>query len=158
EAYRLIERFSAGGEICRRTQILDHFGDEEECRPSGRCCDVCEPDPTLERVAMAAIARVSSGRASSADGSGGYSAKPPKAAVDAEEVAKLKAWRWERAEGKPAYPVATNGVLEEVLRRRPATVPQLAEIHGIGRSFCERHGESILTALRELDENCASMP
>jgi RecQ family ATP-dependent DNA helicase len=158
EAYRSIERFSAGAEVCRRTQILHHFGDEEECRPSGRCCDVCEPDPTLERVARAAIARVSSRRAGSAEGAGSYSAEATKGAVDAEEFARLKAWRWERAEGKPAYTVATNAVLEEVLRRRPANVPQLVEIHGIGRSFCDRHGESILALLRELDEHSAPTP
>ena len=34
-SYRSIERFSADAEICRRRQILDHFGDAEECRASG---------------------------------------------------------------------------------------------------------------------------
>ena len=47
EAYRSIERFSAEAEVCRRRQILDHFGDREPCAPSGRCCDVCDPDPAL---------------------------------------------------------------------------------------------------------------
>src|SRR5207249_9524343 len=106
ESYRSIERFSAGAEICRRRQILDHFGDEEECRPSGRCCDVCEPDPTLEQVATAPIPRGSSGRAGRAGGSGRRSAEPPGAAGDAEGVERLRAGGWERAEGKPAYTVA----------------------------------------------------
>src|SRR2546421_9669582 len=152
ESYRSIERFSAGAEICRRRQILDHFGDEDECRPSGRCCDVCEPDPTLERVATAPIARGASGRAGRAGGSGPRSAEPPGAAVDTEEFERLRAWRWERAEGKPAYTVAANAVLEEVLRRRPANTVQLLDVRGIGRSFCEKHGESMLAAVRELDE------
>ena len=152
ESYRSIERFSAGAEICRRRQILDHFGDEEECRPSGRCCDVCEPDPTLKRVATAPITRGSSGRAARARGSGRRSAGRPGAAVDAEEFERLRAWRWERTEGKPAYTVAANAVLEEVLRRRPANMRQLVEVRGIGRSFCGNHGESMLVALRELDE------
>jgi superfamily II DNA helicase RecQ len=155
ESYRSIERFSAGAEICRRRQILDHFGDEEECRPSGRCCDVCEPDPTLERVATAPIARGSSGRAGRAGASGRRSAQSPQAAVDAEEFERLRAWRWERAEGKPAYTVAANAVLEEVLRRRPANMRQLVEVRGIGRSFCEKHGESMLAAVRALDERRA---
>jgi len=70
----------------------------------------------------------------------------------AEEFERLRAWRWERAEGKPAYTVAANAVLEEVLRRRPANMRQLVEIRGIGGAFCEKHGESMLAAVRELDE------
>jgi hypothetical protein len=151
EAYRSIERFSAGAEICRRRQILDHFGDDEECRPSGRCCDVCEPDPTLDRAAKAPVAPGSGRRAGPAGGSRGRSAEPAESAVDAEEFEKLRGWRWERAKGKPAYTVATNATLEEVLRRRPADMPQLVELRGIGQSFCERHGESMLAAVRELD-------
>jgi ATP-dependent DNA helicase RecQ len=151
ESYRSIERFSADTEICRRRQILDHFGDEEEGRPSGRCCDVCEPDPTLERLASAPITRGSSRRSGRGGGSGRRSAQPPEAAVDAEEFETLRAWRWERAEGKPAYTVAANTVLEEVLRRRPANMRQLVEVRGVGQSFCERHGASMLAAVRELD-------
>jgi superfamily II DNA helicase RecQ len=75
--------------------------------------------------------------------------------VDEEEFERLKAWRWERAKGKPAYTVATNAALEEVLRRRPADIPQLLELRGIGSSFCARHGGSMLAALRELDEGRA---
>src|SRR5262249_32454176 len=108
ESYRSIERFSAGTEICRRRQILDHFGDGEECRPSGRCCDVCESDPTLERVATAPIASASGRRAGRARGDGRRSAEPPGAAVDALEFERLRGWRWERAAGKPAYTVAPN--------------------------------------------------
>ena len=53
ESYRSIERYMAGGEECRRRQILDHFGDPERGAPSGRCCDVCDPDPLLERALAA---------------------------------------------------------------------------------------------------------
>ena len=70
---------------------------------------------------------------------------------------RLRAWRWERADGKPAYTVAANAVLEEVLRQRPASMRQLVEVHGIGRSFCEKHGESMLAAVRELDERRAPL-
>jgi RecQ family ATP-dependent DNA helicase len=159
ESYRSIERYSAGAEVCRRRQILDHFGDEEECRPSGRCCDVCEPDAVLERVASTPIASGSSRRAGRAKGSGRRSAEPPGAAaepsgaaVDADEFERLRTWRWERAHGKPAYTVAPNAALEEVLRRRPANMRELIEVRGIGQSFCERHGESMLAALQALDE------
>ncbi len=69
ESYRSIERFSAGAEVCRRRQILDHFGDAERGAPTGRCCDVCDPDAALELAANAApisSARKRSGRGSAA--------------------------------------------------------------------------------------------
>jgi ATP-dependent DNA helicase RecQ len=72
--------------------------------------------------------------------------------VDADEFEQLRTWRWGRAEGKPAYTVAANTVLEDVLRRRPASMKKLIEIRGIGPSFCEKHGESLLAAVRELEE------
>jgi ATP-dependent DNA helicase RecQ len=163
ESYRSIERFSAGAELCRRRQILDHFGDEEECRPSGRCCDVCEADVELERVATAPIAaraRKRAGRAGAPSQAGvgasqaGLADEPGDAEepVDGDEFERLRSWRWGRAEGKPAYTVAANTVLEEILRQRPTSMQKLIEIRGIGRSFCEKHGESLLAAVRELEE------
>ena len=56
ESYRSIERFSADGETCRRRQILDHFGDRAQGAPTGRCCDVCDPDGALEQAVRAAPA------------------------------------------------------------------------------------------------------
>jgi RecQ family ATP-dependent DNA helicase len=158
ESYRSIERYSAGAEICRRRQILDHFGDQEECRPSGRCCDVCEPDPALAQAASAATIRGSrsgSGRSRPTAATALDPTEPPASPVDEDEFERLRSWRWSRAEGKPAYTVAANTVLEEVLRRRPASIERLIEIRGIGDAFCEKHGESLLATLRELDESRA---
>ncbi len=179
EAYRSIERYMTGGERCRRRQILDHFGDPQEGAPEGRCCDVCDPDPELERALQARpvetrrgrarAGRVGAGAVGAADGravgSGagsiagfdagggvtGSAAEEPAEPVDEGEFEKLKAWRWERAEGKPAYTVAANAVLEEVLRRRPRSADELIEIRGIGPAFCEKHGESLLAELGKLD-------
>jgi RecQ family ATP-dependent DNA helicase len=72
--------------------------------------------------------------------------------VDEAQFEALKTWRWERAEGKPAYTVAANAVLEEVLRRRPRSIDELIEIRGIGPAFCEKHGESLMDALGKLGE------
>jgi superfamily II DNA helicase RecQ len=74
----------------------------------------------------------------------GASAAEP---VDERDFERLRAWRWQQAQGKPAYTVAANAVLEEVLRRRPRTLGDLLEIKGIGPAFCEKHGESLLAAL-----------
>jgi ATP-dependent DNA helicase RecQ len=182
EAYRSIERYMAGGQRCRRRQILDHFGDAEEGRPTGRCCDVCDPDPMLEQAMRAPVEKRSRGRGGQAarrwaptgsastgsipsDASPYVAARGPAGAepaaeqspspVDDAEFERLRAWRWERAEGKPAFTVAANTVLEEILRRRPGTLDELIEIKGIGPAFCEKHGESLLAALATLRDGAA---
>src|SRR5947209_11504716 len=43
-AYRAVESFSSASGECRRRTLLDHFGDSRLGAPTGRCCDVCDPD------------------------------------------------------------------------------------------------------------------
>jgi ATP-dependent DNA helicase RecQ len=145
ESYRSIERYMASGEICRRRQILDHFGDMQAGAPSGRCCDVCDPDPELDRIMRAPLPKARARRALGSSGAGQLG-EP----VDQEQLEQLKVWRSTRTEGKPAYLVASNAVLEEILRRRPQRVEQLIEVRGIGPAFCDKHGESLLAELQVL--------
>jgi ATP-dependent DNA helicase RecQ len=175
EAYRSIERYMSSGEVCRRRQILDHFGDSQPGAPEGRCCDVCDPDPELERAMLATPVqapgqrnRRAPGRSSGPGGRGATSAlvgggvgvgaaagsasEEQAEPVDEGQFEALKTWRFERAEGKPAFTVAANTVLEEILRRRPRSLDELIEIRGIGPAFCEKHGESLLAALDALDD------
>ncbi len=149
DAYRSIERYMTSGATCRRRQILDHFGDDEPGRPSGRCCDVCDADAALERAVSAPVkaTRGSGGRARGAGGGGSGADGPP---VDADSFERLRAWRYERAEGKPAYTVASNAVLEDLLRATPASTDALLAIRGIGPAFCEKHGDSLLAELAAL--------
>jgi ATP-dependent DNA helicase RecQ len=147
ESYRSIERYSSDGERCRRRQILDHFGDDEETNASGRCCDVCDPDAEL---AAAMAVATSTRRRGAAGRSRGGGADAPEFDVPADQFDALRAWRLERSEGKPAYTVATDASLREMLHRRPRTVGELIEVRGIGKSFCEKHGESALAELASL--------
>jgi ATP-dependent DNA helicase RecQ len=155
DSYKSIERFSADGQLCRRRQILDHFGDPELGRPTGRCCDVCDPDDALQRAMLAAPTKAPRGGGrGGGTASGGGSGRsrpvddgPP---VDEREFDHLRAWRLERSEGKPAYTVATDAVLREVLRKRPRDTGEMIEIKGIGAAFCEKHGESLLAALASM--------
>jgi ATP-dependent DNA helicase RecQ len=164
ESYRSIERYMAG-ETCRRRQILDHFGDREAGAPSGRCCDVCDPDPALTQAVLSApttAARTRRGRSgrgggAAGRGGGGDGGQPAGPPVDEREFELLRAWRMERADGSPAYTVAANGVLEEVLRRRPGSAAELIEIRGIGPAFCEKHGDSLLEALAALGDGPVSV-
>jgi ATP-dependent DNA helicase RecQ len=158
DSYRSIERYMTAGETCRRRQLLDHFGDDEPGRPSGRCCDVCDPDPALARALAAPLAsgRRRADRSRRASSGAAAAAGPP---VDERSFEALRAWRYQRADGKPAYTVAANAVLEDVLRAAPSSVSELLSIRGIGPAFCEKHGESLLATLAELGgENGGGSP
>jgi ATP-dependent DNA helicase RecQ len=162
ESYRSIERFSSDGETCRRRQILDHFGDSEQGAPTGRCCDVCDPDPELARVLREAPTSAGRTRGASAAGGGAAAAgRRERAAaaaaaeealdpVDEREFNELRAWRLGRAEGKPAFTVAADSVLRALLRTHPRSEGELLAIKGIGPAFCEKHGESLLETLAAL--------
>jgi ATP-dependent DNA helicase RecQ len=151
ESYRAIVSFASNGERCRRRQILDHFGDAEPGAPSGRCCDVCEHDALLEQALARAPERTrTASRPRPTDAiDPEHEAMDEHEAVDEAQFERLKAWRLARAEGKPAYTVATNAVLEEALRRRPRDLDELLAIRGIGPAFCEKHGESLLEELAD---------
>jgi ATP-dependent DNA helicase RecQ len=136
ESYRSIERYAGTGDVCRRRQMLDHFGDPSPTAPEGRCCDVCDPPDWLP-APRAARGR---SRAASVPVEEGRS-------VSDDELAALKQWRRERAEGKPAYTIANDATLREIVRRAPSTPAELAAIKGIGPAFIERHSESLLDLL-----------
>jgi superfamily II DNA helicase RecQ len=132
QSYRSIERYASTGDRCRRRQLLDHFGDQTPGAPLGRCCDVHDPPDWVPPI----------------------SAKPKKLPVQEDgppvsdaELAPLKAWRRERADGKPAYTVATDATLREVVRRKPRTERELLQIKGIGASFISKHADSLLELL-----------
>ncbi|HTW42698.1 MAG TPA: RecQ family ATP-dependent DNA helicase [Solirubrobacteraceae bacterium] len=167
ESYRSIERYSADASTCRRRQILEHFGDDQPGAPTGRCCDVCERDGALEQAVAAAptggrrarglgAARASAPAGTRADGRARTTEVAELPEVDTltgtgeREFDALRAWRLERAEGKPAYTVATDAALRGILHGRPHDVRELLEVRGIGPAFCEKHGESLLAALATL--------
>ncbi len=131
QSYRSIERYAATGDVCRRRQLLDHFGDDEPIAPLGRCCDVHDPVDWLPPINAG---KGSKKTAAVDDG-------PP---VPDSEMEPLKAWRRDRADGKPAYTVATDATLREVVRQRPKTPAELLEIKGIGPSFVDKHADSLL--------------
>jgi RecQ family ATP-dependent DNA helicase len=133
QSYRSIEHYAATGDRCRRRQLLDHFRDPTPGAPTGRCCDVHDPPDWLPPITAASAKKI----APVEDG-------PP---VSDDELAPLKAWRRERADGKPAYTVATDATLREVIRRKPRSEAELLQIKGIGASFITKHADSLLELL-----------
>jgi len=66
--------------------------------------------------------------------------------ADNDLVTALKAWRLERArrDGVPAYVVLHDSHIEEIARRAPATLRELASCPGIGPTKLDRYGDEIL--------------
>jgi ATP-dependent DNA helicase RecQ len=137
QSYRSIERYGATHDRCRRRQLLDHFGDPTPVAPTGRCCDVDDPVDWLPPITIASKKGRASAAAAAEEG-------PP---VDDAQLAPLKAWRRERADGKPAYTVANDATLREIVRRNPRTPDELLAIKGIGPGFVDKHAESLLELL-----------
>lgn len=62
---------------------------------------------------------------------------------------KLRKWRGRAAkrEGLPPYLIVTNQHMAELAVRRPASLSELRDIHGIGDAKAKRWGEEILSLL-----------
>ncbi|HSO97805.1 MAG TPA: RecQ family ATP-dependent DNA helicase, partial [Solirubrobacteraceae bacterium] len=141
-AYRAVEAFASASGACRRRTLLDHFGDPRPGAPEARCCDVCDPAGTglPDPASLTPSRRARTTR-------GGAAQEPERAAIDpADEplLDALRQWRVCAAAGKPAYTVAHNRTLEAIATTRPGSLPELAQIKGVGPSFVERHGEQVL--------------
>ncbi|MGA2009194.1 MAG: ATP-dependent DNA helicase RecQ [Solirubrobacteraceae bacterium] len=135
-AYRAVEAFSSASGACRRRTLLDHFGDRRPAAPSGRCCDVCDPDT----IGLPDPASLTPGRAKRPRPPD----LPPVSPADAGLLEALREWRRLASDGKPAYTVAHNSTLEAIAARRPHALSELAAIKGVGPAFVERHGASVL--------------
>lgn len=61
----------------------------------------------------------------------------------------LKAWRKQRAQGRPAYTVCKDATLAAVVERRPANRAALADIPGVGPAFLDRHAADLLRLLAD---------
>ena len=80
----------------------------------------------------------------------GVEAENPAAlAADDPVLRALKAWRLERAQrdGVPAFVVFHDSTLEEIARRRPRELWQLAKVAGVGPTKLERYGDEVLRTL-----------
>ena len=63
----------------------------------------------------------------------------------------LKTWRNETAktEGRPAYAIARNTQLAELIRKMPHSMAAIREVEGFGEGFCEKYGIKVLELLHE---------
>jgi DNA helicase-2/ATP-dependent DNA helicase PcrA len=66
--------------------------------------------------------------------------------VDSPLMTALREWRLTaaRSDGVPAYVVATDALLQEIVDQKPATLPALRRIKGMGPSRLARYGQELL--------------
>ena len=69
---------------------------------------------------------------------------PPTDVAGSPLRAALVEWRRARADGKPAYTVMNNAVIDEIVRRRPSNPAELGAIPGIGPQRLAAFGDEIL--------------
>jgi ATP-dependent DNA helicase RecQ len=145
--YHAVQAFSSAPDACRRRTLLDHFGDHRRGAPTGRCCDVCDPDTIgLPDPTTLAPASPSRGRRSASVGSS-VPDTPALREADQALFAALREWRLRAADGKPAFTVAHDRTLTAIAATRPTTLDSLARIRGVGPTFIERYGVDILALL-----------
>jgi RecQ family ATP-dependent DNA helicase len=141
--YRTIKAFIYS-ERCRRRSVLGHFGDRQAGQPTGRCCDVCDPQswlPDPETIAIRPPRRTAK------------PAAPPVALgpADGALFERLKEWRLRAADGKPAYTVAHNSTLEAIAATRPTGPEELLAIRGVGPGFVAKHAGDVLALIAEAE-------
>lgn len=83
----------------------------------------------------------------------GQAQDPAETLTDAQKAVygALKQWRNETAksEGRPAYAIARNVQLSELVRQAPKSLSALKEVKGLGEHFVEQYGKDVLKLMEE---------
>lgn len=151
QRYHAVRRFVESAD-CRHHQICVHFGET----PKWTSCDGCDvcgcestwlvkalevepPKPSRVQVTAESANAVASGSADSL------------VPVDAELREYLREWRRTTAkqQGMPSYIVMHDTSLDELCRRRPASLEEIRGVPGFGERKTEQYGQQILEALEQ---------
>ncbi|MCG3181941.1 MAG: ATP-dependent RNA helicase DeaD [Phycisphaerae bacterium] len=134
---------------CRMLSLQAYFGFADLRQPCGHC-DVCAPKE-VKAVAPAAGrgAAKRKRRKKSVAAAPRATVEDLTSSADSALFERLREWRFSEAAGKPAYTVCTDRTLIDLVRRRPASAAELAEVHGIGPTRARRYGAALLGILRE---------
>jgi ATP-dependent DNA helicase RecQ len=162
QRYHAVRRFAESGK-CRHRQICLHFGETPKWE-SCAMCDVCgaspewlaAPDtaeaPRKRRAAAAAVSPPSPVPSPAPPGRLRQQIPSPPT-IDPELLEYMREWRRAVAQrqGVPAYIVLHDTSLEQLCRRRPASLAELLQISGIGERKAELYGHQIFTALEKFN-------
>ncbi len=121
----------------------------------GKASDVLQAD-----VLAAIEAAVAAGELTRSGGArpvlrvpGAATAPPPRVDATGPLADVLRAWRRQRADGKPAYTVIDDRTLAAIVQQLPANEDELSRIDGIGPTRLARYGDELLALVRENREN-----
>jgi len=153
ERYNTI-RYFVESATCRHRQICSHFGEN----PKFEKCDACDTcgcalDWLADAVAAPRPARPKSAASPAVPAHSdrpGSAAPPAIAEVDPELREYLREWRRVAAkqQGVPAYVVMHDTSLDELCRKRPASINQLLDVSGFGERKSQLYGQQIFDALK----------
>jgi superfamily II DNA helicase RecQ len=150
-AYHAVESFACASDACRRRTLLDHFGDPRPGAPTGRCCDICDPDT----IGLPDAATLDPARRSPRRAHGGVRHPVPDTPAlgpaDESLFIALREWRVRAADGKPAFTVAHDRTLTAIAAARPSSLDSLARIRGVGPAFVQRYGADVLALVASAD-------
>jgi ATP-dependent DNA helicase RecQ len=155
QRYHIMRRFVEVAE-CRHQQICRHFGETPKFVRCG-ACDICAELPEWMRAPQQFAAPKPK-------------AKPAKAAVpkaqpaserqapsapetDNELLEYIREWRRQVAQRNnvPAYVVMHDSSLEDLCRKRPASLRELLAVSGFGERKAEMYGREIFAAFERYD-------
>jgi len=161
ERKRVISRF-ADSARCRHRQICLHFGETPKWESCGNC-DNCgaRPEWLSKEMVRVDLPEVAARQTSFPPTSYSVPRSEKRRVRDATPAEAdpalaeyLREWRRNMArENKvPAYIILHDTTLEELCRRRPATLPALKQVPGIGERKADVYGAEILQALRNFGD------
>jgi len=140
---------------CRRAFVLRYFQDPS-ARPTCSNCDNClgiKHEPRTGTATKGKSLRDRSGSSKSA-ARGSVKAGATDTPLSREEIARMDALRALRSqlakeEEMPAYVIFPDRALREMARANPASIAQLAQVHGVGPARLDKYGRQVLETLRD---------
>src|SRR5579863_5935471 len=162
QRYHTIRRFVDSGS-CRHREICLHFGET----PKWAACDACDVCSGLPAFLFATVP---TGRARRRKGSTDTSVAQrqvaaPRVEIPADVDLELREYlrEWRRGVAKEdnvaSFVVMHDSSLDEICRRRPASLANIRGIPGFGEKKTERYGQKILQVLAQFKNGArASAP
>jgi len=138
QRYHAMRRFAEASR-CRHRQICMHFGET----PKWETCSMCDVCAALPEWMTAPAAQERRRRKQKRVKTQTPEPQPSGLADHMREWRRTVA----KGSGVPAYVILHDSTLEEICRRRPASIEGLLEIPGIGARKAETYGREILSVL-----------
>jgi ATP-dependent DNA helicase RecQ len=157
QRYHDIRNFAESSR-CRQRQICMHFGETPKWDTCSDC-DACSAAPDWLAPAAASSTRRTRRSARSPAATTARD-EPAVAEVDPALWDYIREWRQNiaREQKVPAFVVMHDATLEELCRARPASLPELRRVAGIGERKIELYGPALLQAVAAFANGARAVP